>query len=263
MNYEAIIRLFFFVGIFLIVALWELVAPMRKSKISKKKRWSNNLVLVVLNTLVVRFIFPTTAVGVALLCNDYGLGLLNILDIPFWSKILIALLVLDFAIYIQHVLFHYLPLLWRFHKVHHIDLDYDVTTGLRFHPAEIVLSMLIKFAVICFIGAPILAVIIFEVTLNGLALFNHGNIKLLKRLDDFLRFFIVTPDVHRVHHSVIPSETNSNFGFNLVIWDKLFGTYKKQPQKGHILMDIGLDKYKDPKITQRLDSMLKIPFLRK
>lgn len=244
MYYETIIRLGFFIGIFLVIALWELIAPMRKLKVSKKKRWLNNLVLVVLNTLVLRFIFPTTAVGVALLCNNYGLGVLNVLDMPLWFKVVIAFLVLDFAIYTQHVLFHYLPLLWRFHKVHHIDLDYDVTTGLRFHPTEIVLSMLIKFAVICFIGAPVLAVIIFEITLNGLALFNHGNIRLFKKLDGFLRFFIVTPDVHRVHHSTILSETNSNFGFNLVFWDKFLGTYKKQPKKGHILMDIGLDEYK-------------------
>ena len=262
MYYETIIRLGFFIGIFLVIALWELIAPMRKLKISKKKRWLNNLVLVVLNTLVLRFIFPTTAVGVALLCNNYGLGILNVLDIPLWFKVVIAFLVLDFAIYTQHVLFHYLPLLWRFHKIHHIDLDYDVTTGLRFHPIEIVLSMLIKFAVICFIGAPVLAVVIFEVILNGLALFNHGNIRLFKRLDSFLRLFIVTPDVHRVHHSTVPSETNSNFGFNLIFWDKLLGTYKNQPKKGHILMDIGLEGYKDSNTTQRLKSMLKIPFLR-
>lgn len=216
----------------------------------------------VLNTFLLRVIFPTTAVGVALLCNDYNFGLLNILDIPLWTKITIAFLVLDFAIYIQHVLFHYLPLLWRFHKVHHIDLDYDITTGLRFHPVEIILSMLIKFAVISFIGAPILAVIIFEITLNGLALFNHGNIRLFKRLDNFLRLFIVTPDVHRVHHSTISSETNSNFGFNLVFWDKFLGTYKKQPKKGHISMDIGLEEYKDSNTTQSIGSMLKIPFLR-
>ncbi|WP_245806437.1 sterol desaturase family protein [Francisella halioticida] len=250
MHYETIIRLGFFIGIFLVIALWELFAPMRKLKIPKKKRWLNNLVLVVLNTLAVKFIFPTTAVGIALLCGHYSLGILNILQIPLWFKVVIAFLVLDFAIYTQHVLFHYLPLLWRFHKVHHIDLDYDVTTGLRFHPIEIVLSMLIKFAVICFIGAPVLAVVIFEVTLNGLALFNHGNIRIFKKLDKFLRVFIVTPDVHRIHHSTVPSETNSNFGFNLIFWDKLLGTYKKQPKKGHISMDIGLDEYKNSK-TQK------------
>ncbi|WP_150466704.1 sterol desaturase family protein [Francisella sp. SYW-9] len=262
MYHDSWIRLSFFIGIFLVVSLWELIAPMRKLKISKKKRWFNNLVLVVLNTLVLRIIFPTTAVGVALLCNDYGLGLLNILDMPLWSKIIIAFLVLDFAIYTQHVLFHYLPLLWRFHKVHHVDLDYDVTTGLRFHPVEIILSMLIKFTVICFIGAPVLAVIIFEITLNGLALFNHGNIRLFRKLDNFLRFFIVTPNVHMVHHSTILSETNSNFGFNLVFWDKLLGTYKKQPKKNYKSMDIGLDQYKDSNITQNLKNMLKIPFLK-
>ncbi|MED7787704.1 sterol desaturase family protein [Francisella sp. 19X1-34] len=262
MYHDSWIRLSFFIGIFLVVSLWELIAPMRKLKISKKKRWVNNLVLVVLNTLVLRIIFPTTAVGVALLCNEYGLGVLNIFSIPLWSKIIIAFLVLDFTIYIQHVLFHYLPLLWRFHKVHHVDLDYDVTTGLRFHPVEIILSMLIKFAAICFIGAPVLAVIIFEITLNGLALFNHGNIRLFKSLDIFLRFFIITPDVHRVHHSTIPSETNSNFGFNLIFWDKLLGTYKKQPKKGYMLMDIGLDQYKDSNITQSLKNMLKMPFTR-
>ena len=160
----------------------------------------------------------------------------------------------------QHVLFHYLPLLWRFHKMHHLDLDYDMTTGLRFHPVEIVLSMLIKFDAICLIGAPALAVIIFEIILNGTSLFNHGNIRLSSWFDRVLRLMIVTPDTHRVHHSTIPKETNSNFGFNLIWWGKLMGTYLAQPKKGHIQMDIGLSEHTNPKQTQNLISILKIPF---
>ncbi|ABO47074.1 sterol desaturase family protein [Francisella tularensis] len=263
MSYELEVRLGFFLLILVTVSLWELLAPMRRLKISKQTRWINNLLLVFLNTLLLRLIFPTAAVGVAVFCQHYNLGLLNITAIPIWLKVLIAFLVLDFTIYLQHVLFHYLPLLWRFHKVHHIDLDYDVTTGLRFHPVEIFLSMLIKFMIVFLVGAPVSAVIIFEIVLNGTSLFNHGNIRLPRYFDKFLRLFMVTPDTHRVHHSTIPKETNSNFGFNLIWWDKLMGTYLAQPKKGHIDMDIGLSEYTDPKQTQNLISMLKIPFSKK
>ncbi|AEB28228.1 sterol desaturase family protein [Francisella hispaniensis] len=263
MNYELVARLGFFLLILFIVSLWELLAPVREQKISKQTRWINNLLLAFLNTLLLRLIFPTVAVGVAVFCQYYNLGLLNVVAIPMWLKILIAFLALDFTIYLQHVLFHYLPLLWRFHKIHHIDLDYDVTTGLRFHPVEIVLSMMIKFMAVFLVGAPVLAVIIFEIVLNGTSLFNHGNIRLPRYFDKFLRLFMVTPDTHRVHHSTILKETNSNFGFNLIWWDKLMGTYLAQPKKGHIDMDIGLSEYTDPKQTQNLISMLKIPFSKK
>lgn len=263
MSYELITRLGFFLLILFGISIWEVVAPMRKLRLSKVSRWFNNLLLVFLDTLILRILFPTAAVGVAIFCQQYSLGLLNLFDVPAWIKIMVAFLALDFTIYLQHVLFHYLPLLWRFHKVHHIDLDYDVTTGLRFHPVEIVLSMLIKFMAIFLIEAPVLAVIIFEIVLNGTSLFNHGNIRLPKSFDKFLRLFMVTPDTHRVHHSTIPAETNSNFGFNLIWWDKIMGTYIAQPKKGHIQMDIGLSNYRDSKITQPFLSMLKIPFSKK
>jgi len=263
MANESIIRLGFFLFVLVGVAIWELVSPMRDLKVSKKSRWLNNLSLIVLNTVILRLVFPIAAVGVATYCKDYDIGLLNIVSIPEWSKIIVAILVLDFAIYIQHVLFHFLPFLWRFHKVHHVDLDIDLTTGLRFHPVEMILSMIIKFGVICFIGAPVLAVIVFEVVLNAMAVFNHGNIQLAKWFDKALRIFVVTPDVHRVHHSTIAKETNSNFGFNLIYWDKILGTYQAQPQKGHLDMDIGLEQYRDSKITQKIKSMLKMPFTNK
>jgi sterol desaturase/sphingolipid hydroxylase (fatty acid hydroxylase superfamily) len=262
MAYELVVRLGFFLGIFVFIAVLELITPMRQLRISKKIRWFNNLSLVILNTLLLRLFFPVTAVGVALLCTKYNLGILNVIAIPLWLKVVIAFLILDFTIYLQHVLFHYLPLFWRFHKVHHIDLDFDVTTGLRFHPIEIIVSMLIKIFMISFIGAPALAVIVFEIALNGTSLFNHGNIRLATMLDSFLRLVIITPNVHRVHHSNITNETNSNFGFNLIIWDRIFGSYKAEPQKGHTNMDIGLKNYNTPKITQSLKSMLKIPFLK-
>ncbi len=199
----------------------------------------------------------------ALWCEVNSIGILNYLNISQVFKIIVAFIVLDFAIYLQHVLFHYVPVLWRFHKVHHADQDIDVTTGLRFHPLEMILSMIIKMIVVAVVGAPVLAVIIFEVVLNATAMFNHGNIGLPKVFDSIIRLFIVTPDMHRVHHSTIVKETNSNFGFNLSIWDRVFKTYKAQPSKGHIDMDIGLDEYRDRKTTQKLASMLKMPFSRK
>ena len=263
MSSEVVIRLTVFLSVLVCVALLELVSPMRELTVSKKTRWLNNLSLVILNTIVLRLVFPVAAVGVAIFCQNNSLGLLNIFSIPSWVKVILATLVLDFVIYLQHVLFHFLPLLWRFHKVHHVDLDIDVTTGLRFHPVEMILSMLIKIGVIFFIGAPVVAVIIFEVVLNAMALFNHGNIRLPKLIDKVLRMVLVTPDVHRVHHSTIVRETNSNFGFNLILWDKLLGTYQSQPQKGHIDMEIGLDNYRDPNQTQKIWNIIRMPFLKK
>ena len=238
----------------------EIFFHKRSLKLSRKFRWTNNIALILLDTIILRILFPFAATSVALWCQINGVGILHQLHIYFVLQIIIAFVVLDLAIYFQHILFHYIPFLWRFHKVHHTDQDIDVTTGLRFHPIEMVLSMLIKFAVIVIIGAPVLAVIIFEVVLNATSMFNHGNINLLKKLDKVMRFIVVTPDVHRVHHSTIVKETNSNFGFNLIIWDKLFKTYKAQPSKGHLDMDIGLEGYLSSRVTQKLINILKMPF---
>ncbi len=261
MTNEMIFRLGFFFSILLIMLVWEVFCPCRTNNLtSSLSRKINNILIVVINSLVVRILFPTAAVGVALWCSVNNIGILNIMQMPEWLSIFIAFVILDLFIYLQHVLFHYLPILWKIHRVHHADQEYDVTTGLRFHPIEIILSMLIKFAVIVFIGAPVLAVIIFEIVLNATAMFNHGNIKLPKIADKILRLIFVTPDMHRVHHSVVPNETNSNFGFNVSIWDRVFGTYIKQPKYPHKTMQIGLNKFKDVSETQRLLGMLNIPF---
>ena len=223
MNTELVIRLTAFITIFLIIAYWEIKRPRRPLKLDKAKRWLNNLALVVLNTVILRLVFPAAAVGMAALASEQGWGLLNHYSLGFGVSLLISIVALDLIIYLQHVLFHSLPLLWRLHMVHHADMDFDVTTALRFHPIEILLSMLIKFAAILVLGPPIVAVIVFEILLNACAMFNHGNITLPKWLDGLLRLLIVTPDMHRVHHSTIKRETNSNYGFTL--WAKLGGFY--------------------------------------
>lgn len=260
MPYELTIRLSFFFSILLTMMVWEIFAPRRKQKVSKKIRWVNNISLIVINSIIIRLLFPAAAVGIALWCSQNHLGLLNALDIPQWLKIIIAFLVLDLAIYLQHVLFHYLPIFWKVHKVHHADLDFDVTTGLRFHPIEIILSMLIKFMVIIFIGASIESVIIFEIVLNATSMFNHSNIKLPLMIDKYLRYFIITPDMHRIHHSVIPKETNSNFGFNLSLWDRILATYRANAINNQTTMDIGLSEYRNISQTQNLLGMIKMPF---
>jgi len=213
----------------------------------------------ILSTFVVRVIFPTAAVGMALVAAERGWGLLNNLDLNPVVSIVAAVLILDFFIYLQHVMFHAIPALWRLHMVHHADVDFDVTTGLRFHPVEIVLSMLIKLAAVAVLGPPAVAVIIFEVILNATAVFNHGNIRLPAAVDRVLRLIVVTPDMHRVHHSVKVAETNSNFGFNLPWWDRLLGTYRGQPEDGHEKMTIGLNQFQD-KPRQGLLWLLALPF---
>jgi len=262
---EKPIRLGFFLSIFAIIGVWELLAPRRRLTRSKAVRWGNNLGMVVLNTFVVRWLFPVAAVGFATIGTQMGWGVLNYYtyEIPFPVAVLIGVIAMDFTIYLQHVMVHAVPMLWRLHRVHHADPDYDVTTGARFHPLEIILSMLIKFAAIMVIGTPVVAVVIFEVLLNGTAMFNHGNIKLPLGLDRVLRWFVVTPDMHRVHHSVEDDETNSNFGFNLPWWDRLFGTYRDQPRAGHEGMTIGIHKFKDPKQVTWLSGMLLLPFIGK
>lgn len=260
LSNEPVIRIGFFVGVFALIAAWELVAPQRRLTVSKALRWSSNLGLVLLNTVLLRLMFPAAAVGMAAFSAANGWGLLNHFDVPFWVALPVAVVAMDFVIWMQHVMVHAVPVLWRLHRVHHADLDYDLTTGARFHPIEIVLSMLIKIATIALLGPPVLAVVIFEVLLNAAAMFNHGNIRLPAGVDRVLRWVIVTPDMHRVHHSVEEDETNSNFGFNLPWWDRLFGTYRAQPRAGQVGMTIGLHDHTDPREVARLDGMLLMPF---
>ena len=254
------IRLGFFLGIFAVIGFWEVLAPRRLLTVSKALRWTSNLGLVVLDTVLLRLIFPLAGVGLAAFCAKNGWGILNHFQVPFWMAVPLAVIALDFVIWLQHVMVHAVPLLWRLHRVHHADLDYDVTTGARFHPLEIVLSMLIKLATIVVLGPPVVAVVIFEVLLNATAMFNHGNIGLPARLDRILRWVVVTPDMHRVHHSIEDDETNSNFGFNLPWWDRLLGTYRDQPRAGQTGMTIGIRDHGDPREVSRLDGMLLLPF---
>ena len=260
LEHEPVIRLSFFFVIFAVVGIWEVLAPQRALTVSKSLRWASNLGLVILNTVVLRLLFPMAAVGIAAFSAANGWGLLNHFPVPFWLAVPLAVVAMDLVIWLQHVMVHAVPALWRLHRVHHADLDYDLTTGSRFHPIEIVLSMLIKFATITVLGAPVVAVVIFEVVLNAAAMFNHGNIRLPVGLDRVLRQFIVTPDMHRVHHSVEEDETHSNFGFNLPWWDHLFGTYRAQPRAGQLGMTIGIHGHTDPREVARLDGMLMMPF---
>lgn len=261
LQYEVPIRLGFFFGIFALMAIWEWIAPRRALTVSKAIRWTSNIGIVFLNSVVLRLVFPAAAVGMALFASREGWGLLNYLDLPLWQEIVLAVVLLDFVIYLQHVMVHAVPALWRLHRVHHADLDFDVTTGARFHPIEILLSMLIKFSAIAVLGPPVVAVVIFEVLLNATSMFNHANIRLPLGLDRVLRLFVVTPDMHRVHHSVEDDETNSNFGFNLPWWDRMFGTYRAQPRGGHEGMTIGINTYRDTHWCSRLGGMLKLPFV--
>lgn len=247
MPLEQTLRLTVFTAVLLLVALWEIVAPRRPLLDSKRSRWFANLSLVVIGTIVVRLLFPILPVALAGVAEARGWGIFNVLQPAPWLKFILSFLILDFVIYLQHLLFHHLPILWRLHRMHHTDLDLDVTSGNRFHPLEIVISMLIKMAAVMFLGAPAAAVLAFEVALNACSMFNHGNIKLPAAFDRLLRLLLVTPDMHRVHHSTILRETNSNFGFNFPWWDRICGTYRPQPEKGHLDMEIGLKEYRDPK----------------
>lgn len=252
---EPHVRLVAFLVVLAGIAAWEAMAPRRRREIPRLLRWSNNLAVVAIDTMLVRLTFPVLAVGLSVMAQERGWGLLNILAVPGWLGFCVAVIALDLAIYLQHVMFHAVPALWRLHRMHHADLEFDVTTGLRFHPVEMLLSMAIKLAVVVALGPPAVAVLVFEVLLNATAMFNHGNIRLPLRADHVLRWFVVTPDMHRVHHSVRPAETNSNFGFNLPWWDRLLGTYRAQPAGGHAAMTIGIDRFR----TRRdlwLDQML-------
>lgn len=256
---EAGVRLGCFVGVFLAMAAWEVLAPRRILRTGKTMRWGSNLGLVVLNSVLTRFVAPLGAVGFALFAESQGWGLFNSVNAPAWLAVVVSVIVLDFAIYLQHVMFHAVPLFWRLHRVHHADLDFDVTTGLRFHTLEILLSLGIKAMAVFLLGPPALAVLIFEVLLNATSMFNHSNVRMPLGLDRVLRWLVVTPDMHRVHHSVHSRETNSNFGFNLPWWDRVMGTYRDQPAEGHTEMTIGLDDFRDERIADRLHHMLLIP----
>jgi len=260
MENEVSIRLGFFFGIFIIVATWEVLSPRRVLTTSKPARWLSNLGIIFIDSLAVRFLLPIPAIALAVMAETNGWGLLNNMDLPIWLSITAGVLALDLIIYLQHVMFHSVPILWRLHMMHHADLDIDVTTGLRFHPIEILISMAIKFSAIVVIGPSPLTVILFEIILNATAMFNHSNIRLPLEIDKVLRLLVVTPDMHRVHHSVTIRETNSNFGFNFPWWDRLFGTYRPQPVAGHEGMTIGLAQFRDAK-KLTLPSLLALPFI--
>ncbi len=261
LQHESLIRLSCFFTVLLAMMFWEWRRPRRTLNLPRTRRWPANLGIIVVDSIVLRLIFPILAVGVAQLAEARDWGLFNRMEAPFWLAFIASLLLLDLIIYTQHVVFHKVPVLWRLHRMHHTDLDFDVTTALRFHPLEIVLSMLIKLAVVILLGAPAVAVMAFEVLLNATAMFNHGNVSLSPWLDRRLRWLLVTPDMHRVHHSVRVEETDSNFGFNLPWWDRLFGTYRDQPREGHTGMTLGLDYFRDGRAT-RLSGLLLQPFQR-
>ncbi len=258
LSHEPLIRIGFFLAILAAMAAWEIAAPRRRREIPRLLRWSSNLGIVAIDTVLVRLCFPILAVGLALVAGQRGWGLLNALDTPYWLAFIVSVLAFDLAIYLQHVMFHAVPALWRLHRMHHADLEFDVSTGVRFHPVEILLSMGIKLGVVVALGPPAAAVLVFEVLLNATSMFNHSNIRMPAAVDRVLRWFVVTPDMHRVHHSIYPNETNSNFGFNLPWWDRLLGTYRPQPRDGHEGMTIGIEQFR----TERdlwLDRMLVQP----
>jgi sterol desaturase/sphingolipid hydroxylase (fatty acid hydroxylase superfamily) len=261
LTHEPTIRLSIFIGMLALMVTWEVIAPKRRRLFSRWQRWPNNFGIVIVNTLLIRLIFPIAAVGIAIYAEERAWGVLNLVELPTALTIFFAVIVLDLVIYLQHVVFHKIPVLWRLHRMHHSDLDFDVTTGARFHPIEIILSMVIKFAAVILLGAPAVAVVIFEVLLNAAAMFNHSNVQLPASFDRVLRLIIVTPDMHRVHHSIVREETDSNFGFNIPWWDRLFRTYCAQPKAGHTNMTIGIDQFQKAKYL-RLDKLLIQPFLR-
>jgi sterol desaturase/sphingolipid hydroxylase (fatty acid hydroxylase superfamily) len=256
---ELVIRLAAFSGVFVVMAGWELLAPRRAWTVGRAGRWPNNLGILAIDIAAVRLLIPTAAVGVALIAAERGFGLFQLVSWPAWLAGVVGFIALDLVIYGQHVMFHHVPWLWRLHRMHHADLDIDVTTGLRFHPVEILLSLLIKIATVALLGIPAGAVVAFEVVLNATSLFNHSNVVLPAPLDRMVRLIVVTPDMHRVHHSVVRAETDSNFGFNLPWWDRLFGTYRAEPAAGHRDMTIGLPIFRDAK-ELRIDRLLTQPF---
>jgi len=253
------IRLFCFLGLFILVACWELVYPRRSFEISKTKRWLSNISLIFLGNLSVKLILPLTTLEASLQAETLDFGFFNFFALPYHLEFILSFIFLDFSIYLQHIVFHKIPFLWKIHRVHHVDLGFDVSTGVRFHPFEIILSMFIKIGLVFLLGVSPSTVFFFELILNGASLFNHGNIYISSKIDKVLRCFVVTPDMHRVHHSSKPRETHSNFGFNLPWWDYLFGTYIAQSQKNHKSMEIGLPFFRDLKFLN-LFQILILPF---
>lgn len=262
LEQEGSLRLGIFAGILAIMALWEVLSPRRKRIYSRAERWPGNLLLILAGTLFLRVAFPLLAVDFAILTEARGGGLFNLTSLPPLLEVLIAIILLDMVVYWQHVIFHRVPSLWRLHQVHHTDRDLDATSALRFHPFEIAISMVLKICVVIVLGVSPIAIIIFEIILNAMALFNHGNIALPKAIDKALRTLFVTPDMHRIHHSVEPSEYNRNFGFNLSLWDRLFGTYEKEPKAGQVEMTIGQKAHLTHEPASLL-FMLILPFQRK
>jgi sterol desaturase/sphingolipid hydroxylase (fatty acid hydroxylase superfamily) len=259
MDVELLIRASAFAVVFAAMALWEIAAPRRPPSAGRAPRWPSNVGILLVDILAARILVPTAAVGAALLAAGRGWGLLHVGGWRLSVAALIGFLVLDLVIYAQHVAFHKVPVLWRLHRMHHADLDVDVTTGVRFHPFEILISLAIKIATVIVFGIPAVAVLLFEVVLNATAMFNHANVGLPAALDRALRLVLVTPDMHRVHHSVVRRETDSNFGFNLPWWDRLFRTYCDQPAAGHAGMTVGLPIFRD-RMELRLDRLLTQPF---
>jgi sterol desaturase/sphingolipid hydroxylase (fatty acid hydroxylase superfamily) len=254
------VRLGAFVAIFSTMAVMEILRERRELQTSKGQRWATNIGIIVTDSVVLRFVFPMGAIGVGYLAGDLGWGLFNVVSVPFWLAVVASFVLLDFVVWLQHVVFHAVPALWKVHMMHHADLDFDVTTGTRFHPIEMVISMGIKAAAILLLGAPVFAILLFEVLLNGTSMFNHANLDIPRPIDRVLRLFVVTPDMHRVHHSAEPKETNTNFGFNVPWWDYLFGTYRDQPEEGHHGMTIGLEQIRDPEKNTYLH-LLVLPFV--
>ena len=259
LAHEPVVRLTAFLGVLGVMAGWEALAPRRARACGRELRWPGNLGIVVVSAVLVRLAFPITATGLALHADANGFGLFNWLSVPYWAAVALTVVVLDLTIYWQHVVFHRVPMLWRLHRMHHADLDFDATTGIRFHPVEIVLSMAVKLAMVAVLGAPALGVVLFEILLNASSMFNHSNVRLPLALDRVLRLGVVTPDMHRVHHSVVPVETHANFGFFLPWWDRMFSTYRDQPAAGHEAMTIGLPEFRQTS-ELRIDRLLTQPW---
>jgi sterol desaturase/sphingolipid hydroxylase (fatty acid hydroxylase superfamily) len=261
LAHESGVRLGAFLGLFAVMAIWEVARPRRRLLLPKARRWLSNLSLVAVNSLLLRLVFPAAAVGIAAAAAARGWGLFAQLSLPLWAEILLSVVLLDLVVYLQHRAFHAVPVFWRLHRVHHADRDFDLTTGTRFHPVEMLLSMCIKGGAVVLLGAPAVAVMLFELILNLMAVFNHGNVTLPTKVDAVVRRLLVTPDMHRVHHSTLPDEHNSNYGFNLSLWDRLLRTYRAQPSLGQEGMSIGLPSQGPPDL-QTLPWMLLMPFRR-
>jgi len=256
---EGGIRLSLFLVVFIIMSIWEIMSPKRKRLVSKRQRWFTNLSIIFINMVFVRFTLGAFAYTVAIFSQLKGWGLFNYLETDLWISVVISIIILDFPVYLQHIIVHAVPLFWRLHRIHHTDLELDVSSGLRFHPLEIFLSLLYKSIIVIVLGAPAIAVLIFEVILSATSLFNHGNVAIPKSIDTLLRYIIVTPDMHRIYHSTIMDEINSNFGFSVSWWDRICGTYKKTSSLGQLKMEIGLKEFRNQN-ELRLFDLFTLPF---